>query len=466
MRKLNVRFVLDLGAIALVSMTLAVDRPRSESAKSTARSRKSQLCVGVLPAAARHLPPLLWLTAATGNNLPWDGLFTSSVMGVAVESAPFIFGFPEDSGPPPVRLPSAPAQTVSVSVNNNFFNPEDIRINAGDTVRWTWNGSPHTVTSGNCCGSDNVFCSPSDANCDNSAISGTGTVYTHTFNTPGFYPYFCRPHGDAMTGTITVDPVGTPTTIQFDAPNYNVTEGCVAATITVTRSGDTNGISTVDFGTSDGTASQRTDYTIASGTITFTAGQTSRTFKVLATDDAYVEGNETLTVTLSNATGASLGTQSSATVTVNDNDTTSPPVTQPIDDTPTFVCQHYHDFLSREPDPGGFDFWQGQITQCGSDQTCIHNKRLDVSNAFFFELEFQQTGAYVFRLYRVAYGNDQPFPNPSQTDPVEGKKLPSYAVFSRDRAKVIGGSNLAAKQLELANAFVARTEFTNKYPAS
>src|SRR5213075_2910794 len=153
---------------------------------------------------------------------------------------------------------------------------------------------------------------------------------------------------------------GTPTTIQFDAPNYNVTEGCIAATITVTRSGDTSGISTVDFGTSDGTALQRTDYTIASGTITFTAGQTSRTFKVLATDDAYVEGNETLTVTLSNATGAILGAQSSATVTINDNDTTNPPVTQPIDDTPTFVCEHYHDFLSREPDPSGFDFWKGQ----------------------------------------------------------------------------------------------------------
>jgi hypothetical protein len=255
-------------------------------------------------------------------------------------------------------------------------------------------------------------------------------------------------------------------TVQFEAANYNVSEGCAAAVVTVTRAGDITGTTTVDFLSSDASAQQRADYSIASGTLTFAPNQTSGTFKVLTTEDAYVENNETLNVALTNVTGGSFGSQSSASVTIEDNDTVSPPVAQPIDDTATFVCQHYHDFLSREPDAGGFDFWKGQITQCGSDETCIRTKRLDVSNAFFFELEFQQTGAYVFRLYRAAYGNDQPFPNPSTLDPVEGKKLPSYAVFSCDRAKVIGGSSLAARQIELANAFVARPEFLVKYPAS
>jgi hypothetical protein len=137
-----------------------------------------------------------------------------------------------------------------------------------------------------------------------------------------------------------------------------------------------------------------------------------------------------------------------------------------IDDARFFVRQHYLDFLSREPDQGGWDYWTGQITQCVSDPTCLHNKRVDVSNSFFFELEYQQTGSYVFRLYRAAYGNNQPFPNGDTSNQTEAKKLPSFAVFAPDRVQVVGGSNLAQSQLDLANAFVQRAEFLAKYPAS
>jgi hypothetical protein len=139
-----------------------------------------------------------------------------------------------------------------------------------------------------------------------------------------------------------------------------------------------------------------------------------------------------------------------------------------IDDSDFFVNQHYVDFLNRFPDTGGFNFWLSAITACGSNQACINAKRIDVSNAFFFELEFQQTGAYVFRLYRGSFGNNQPFPNPNANAnfPGENLKMPSYAAFKADRQQVVGGSNLAQKQLDLANAFVARPEFVAKYPAS
>ena len=87
-----------------------------------------------------------------------------------------------------------------------------------------------------------------------------------------------------------------------------------------------------------------------------------------------------------------------------------------IDDSDFFVDQAYVDFLNRFPDVAGFGYWISQITVCGSDQACIFNKRIDVSNAFFFEQEYQQTAAYAYRLYRVAYGNDQPFPNPDTSN--------------------------------------------------
>ncbi|MDQ2922246.1 MAG: hypothetical protein M3R52_11650 [Acidobacteriota bacterium] len=54
------------------------------------------------------------------------------------------------------------------------------------------------------------------------------------------------------------------------------------------------------------------------------------------------------------------------------------------------------------------------------NQTCIRARRVDVSNAFFFEQEYQQTGSYVFRLYRAAFGNNQAFPNPDNSNQTGG----------------------------------------------
>ena len=61
---------------------------------------------------------------------------------------------------------------------------------------------------------------------------------------------------------------------------------------------------TVDYATADGTATAGADYTAASGTLTFTAGETAKTVNVTVLDDAHDDTGETLTLTLSNATGA------------------------------------------------------------------------------------------------------------------------------------------------------------------
>lgn len=253
--------------------------------------------------------------------------------------------------------------------------------------------------------------------------------------------------------------------IRFSAPAYSASEGTQSASLTVTRTGATTGVSTVDFVTADGTAQQRSDYTIAAGTIDFAAGETSKTITLPISDDLYVEGDETLSATLSNPTGATLSSPGTATLTITNNDS-GQPATNPLDTAQFFVRQHYYDFLSRLPDQGGLDYWSNEISSCGSDQNCIRARRKGVSNAFFYELEFQQTGAYVYRLCRAAYGNDQPSPNPDTGNVSEARKIPSYTVFVRDRARVVGGANLAQSQLDLANAFVQRAEFLARYPAS
>jgi len=131
-----------------------------------------------------------------------------------------------------------------------------------------------------------------------------------------------------------------------------------------------------------------------------------------------------------------------------------------------FVTQHYFDFLQRGPDPGGFNFWTGLIIPCAADVQCFHNQTIAVSNAFFYELEYQQTGAYAYRLFRAAFGNLQPQPNPDGSNPAEANKIPSYDAYAALRARVVGGANLTAGQQDAAKVFVNSPQFLAKYPAN
>jgi glucose/arabinose dehydrogenase len=277
-------------------------------------------------------------------------------------------------------------------------------------------------------------------------------------------------------GTIVNDDQA-PARFEFSQANFDQPESSQSLFITVRRTGDPAPAATVDFQTNDnfafvectlvnGIANQRCDYLSTSGTLTFAANEVEKTFRLLTYNDVYQEGNETINLSLSNPTGgAQLGPQGTATVTILDDDSGTP-ATNPIDGAQFFVRQHYADFLQRVPDQNGEAFWVQQITSCGSDPVCIHNKRLSTSNAFFFEPEYQQTAGYVVRLYRIAFGNDQPFRNPDSSDLTEAKKILNYSVFVKDRARVVGGANLAQAQLNLANAFVLRPEFLTRYPAS
>jgi hypothetical protein len=80
------------------------------------------------------------------------------------------------------------------------------------------------------------------------------------------------------------------------------------------------------------------------------------------------------------------------------------------DDANKFVRQQYRDFLNREPDQSGLDFWTKEIISCGNDQQCIEAKEINVSAAFFLSIEFQNTGYLVERFYKAAYGDPSDHP--------------------------------------------------------
>lgn len=113
--------------------------------------------------------------------------------------------------------------------------------------------------------------------------------------------------------------------LTFSSAAYSVGESGGAATVTVTRTAGSDGAVSVSYATSNGTATAGGDYTAASGTLNWDAGESvSKTFTVPILDDTILEGNETVNLILSNPTGgATLGTPNTATLTIIDNETCS-----------------------------------------------------------------------------------------------------------------------------------------------
>src|SRR5882672_1978713 len=113
----------------------------------------------------------------------------------------------DQNGRPAVSgVPSLTGAIVDVTVGPDFaFHPDTVNISVGDTVRWTWSGSGHSVTSGPHCVPDSQFCSPNDTNCFPGVLSNAGTIYTHTFAASGSYSYICIAHCSlGMTGVVNV----------------------------------------------------------------------------------------------------------------------------------------------------------------------------------------------------------------------------------------------------------------------
>ncbi|RDH85848.1 MAG: hypothetical protein DIZ78_09680 [endosymbiont of Escarpia spicata] len=123
------------------------------------------------------------------------------------------------------------------------------------------------------------------------------------------------------TVTITDDDPRNAGTLALSSATATLSEGGPAITVTVDRTGGSDGTVTVDYATADGTANAPGDYTAINGTLTFLEGEISKTIPLTPTSDTVWELSEDFTVTLSNVVDATLGTQTSTTVTITDDDT-------------------------------------------------------------------------------------------------------------------------------------------------
>jgi hypothetical protein len=120
-------------------------------------------------------------------------------------------------------------------------------------------------------------------------------------------------------------------TFKFSAPSYSVDENDASghATMTVNRAGATNVAASVNYATSDGTATGA-DYTSASGTLNFAAGETTKTFQVDVANDGTAEASETVNLTLTSG-GTPVDT-AVLSIVDNDNPKASVQVSSPVYD--------------------------------------------------------------------------------------------------------------------------------------
>jgi Tol biopolymer transport system component/N-acetylneuraminic acid mutarotase len=254
-------------------------------------------------------------------------------------------------------------------------------------------------------------------------------------------------------------------TIQLGQSSYTVNESSAFATINVTRSGDTSTPATVKYATSDatdvnfqcnpasgsqpiGAASRKCDYHIASGRLRFGAGETSKQIILSIVNDVYVEPSESLTITLSGASGAVVGTSNTAPINITDDDNSG--AANPIDGTPFYVRMLYVDLLSREPEPSGYQGWIDRIDKCGqAGQPPPPCDRVTVGgDGFLRSGEFFDREFFVLRLYRVGLGRILIYPEVGDLAYVSG---------------FLTASDLELNKQELVTDIMSRSEFSNIY---
>ena len=108
-------------------------------------------------------------------------------------------GYPTSQPPAGTPTTPAPGAPAAVSLMNIMYNPKSITVHVGTAIKWTNNdsGIVHTVTSGTPGVPSGMF---------DSGNLNSGQNFQFTFSSTGTFSYYCRIHGAAMTGTVTVIP--------------------------------------------------------------------------------------------------------------------------------------------------------------------------------------------------------------------------------------------------------------------
>ncbi|HKB68578.1 MAG TPA: DUF4214 domain-containing protein [Pyrinomonadaceae bacterium] len=267
----------------------------------------------------------------------------------------------------------------------------------------------------------------------NSTTFNTPTQVTINVSTVGSTPgtktiTITNPDGQTTTVQVLVGPTAAPASI---SGRVTTPDGAPLAGVTINLSGGRSAKTITDAGGNYQFTGSEVEnfYTVTPSLVNYHFSPVDRSFSLV--------GNKTDAVFTAAADAVISGNA--------------------IDSAEYFVRQHYVDFLNREPDESGFNFWSDQILGCGSNASCLEVKRINVSAAYFLSIEFQDTGGLVDKLYRASYG-----------------RRPTYAEFMPD-TRLVGhdvivgradwSQQLASNKESFLDAWVLRAEFQSIYGA-
>ncbi len=159
----------------------------------------------------------------------------------------------------------------------------------------------------------------------------------------------------------------------FQINNQTITEGATA-TMTVTRVGATEKTYTVDYSTRNSSASAGSDYTAASGTLSFSPGQGTRTFNVTTIQDGLDEAQERIWLDLTNASGGATFSDNLGQAKINDDDES--PVA--VDDSTSMSMGQYKnlDVRLNDSDGDGDSLTVTSVTQPGNASVIIQSSNV------------------------------------------------------------------------------------------
>lgn len=261
--------------------------------------------------------PGVFVTTGTGNTIRGNSIFSNNGLGIDLGTLGVTLNDSNDGDTGANQLQNFPVITTTMTTSNSTTIQGSLKSIPNTTFNIDFYSNAAVDPSGN--GEGAQFFNTTSVNTDgngNATINATfpaalasGRVITATATDPnGNTSEFSASNGAGATGSA-----------QFSVSAMAVIEDIGSATVTVLRSGGSTGSLSVQYATDNGTAIAGQDYTSASGTLNFGAGETSKTIQIPIANDVPTEPDETFTVTLqAGANLETLGAPSVLTVTIQD----------------------------------------------------------------------------------------------------------------------------------------------------
>ena len=204
--------------------------------------------------------------------------------------------------------------TVTIPVNLSVSSPRETKVNYALTGTSTGGGIDYTLANGTL----TIPAGQTTGNITVNVINDTATESNETIVLTLSSPVDGT-LGSTTVHTYTITDNDTPT-IQFLSSNSSGGEATTPVTVVLALSTAATVDVQVAYAITGTATGSGTDYTLANGTATITAGQTTTNLSLAVVDDATVDAGETVVITISSPTNATLGTTAVYTYTINDND--------------------------------------------------------------------------------------------------------------------------------------------------